>query len=129
MKMRIIKIVLGIIIGIVTLFLVGRIYHFIIIDKVHHAIETFKFTENRYYAVTAVYSGNETMKTEIIMRDNIVKYQKQREGVNEFCEWINFNENKSYYIDLKKQSFEENEFIRTSPYFFFFFLNTILDIY
>lgn len=121
------KIVVGIILIVLILFVISRIYHFIVISRLHNAIDNFKNEENRYYCV--IFENENIIKEEILLKNNILKCNEHKDDANIYCEWKDFNNNQDYSIDLVNKKFTENDFLRDKKSFLKNLPKFILEIY
>ncbi len=74
MKKFLIKISVVSIFVILLIFISLKIYHYVIIHNVYHAIENFKNEKNRYYSVIIVQNRKNLFKEHIFCKNNQVKY-------------------------------------------------------
>lgn len=101
-------IVLEIVVLLVVAIFVGmKIYHFIVIRNVYEAIENFRSESNRYYLATI--KDRSLIKEEIIMKNDVVKWSEQKDGITKYCQWKNFTTNQKYSILLEDKTFKKNE--------------------
>lgn len=96
-----------IILIIMAVFIGKRIYYFTVIRNVYEAIENFRNEDNRYYAVTI--KDSSIVKEEIITKNNIVRWNEQKDGSGVYCQWKNFDNNQKYAIFLEDKTFKEND--------------------
>lgn len=101
-----------IILIIMAVFIGKRIYYFTVIRNVYEAIENFRNEDNRYYAVTMT-ENNVTICGNIVLKNNILKWNEKRDNVNVYCQWKDFNKNQEYAIIFKDKTFTINEFLIT----------------
>lgn len=105
------KIVGIIIIVAVVLYLVSRVYCFVVISKVHKAIEQFRAEENRSYVViTENYNGHQS-KIEILVKDDIVKCNTKNNNGVSYCEWKSLEIEQEYSINLRNKTFRSEELL------------------
>lgn len=76
MKKFLIKISVVSIFVILLIFISLKIYHYVIIHNVYHAIENFTEEENRYYSVVRIKSGETIYQEEIFRNKSQIKYLK-----------------------------------------------------
>ncbi len=103
------KIGIVILVVLVILIIGSRIYHFMVLNEVYQAIENFENENNRYYSV--IIQNTSTLEQEIILKDNIVKWNQKKENIDEYCQWKCFDEDQEYTISLKDKIFWEKEFL------------------
>ena len=101
------KVIIRVILVIIGLLIVSKIYHFIIIHKVHQALENFINEENRYYSVSSINSNKNSTDIKIWKKDNIVKQNWKKDNTDLYCYWKDFKDNQEYLIDLQNKVFEE----------------------
>ena len=102
------KIVISVISVIGILFLVTRIYHFIVINQVYNAMMRFNEESNKYYSVTINDSDKNAISEIAFVKDNITKCCEQKNGTDLYCEWKNFDHKEKYEIDFKTKSFKKS---------------------
>lgn len=95
MKKFLIKVSIVSIFVILLIFVSLKIYHYVIIHNVYHAIENFKNEKNRYYSVMRIQNGKTLFNEQIFCNNNQIKYLV-----------LNANLNK-WYFEIK--SFKSNE--------------------
>ena len=91
----------------IAIFIGRRIYYFTVIKNVYEAIENFRNEDNSYYAVTI--KDSSIIKEEIVTKNNIVKWNEQKDGNGVYCQWKNFDNNQRYAIFLGDKTFKEND--------------------
>lgn len=124
------KIVKIVILVIVILFLISRVYYFVVINKIYGAIRDFQDEKNRYYSVNLIEDSNKnSIKKEILVKDEIVKNNLQRNGIKCTCDFKDFKSNKEYSIDLQNRSFTESELSELQEDLLINLPDVILDIY
>ena len=128
MRRKIIKISLVVAI-VFILFMLSRIYHFIMINKVYDAIENFKKEENRYYSVTIANSKKTSIKEEIWIKDKILKYNERTDEMNIHSFWDDFNSNEKYLIKWENKEFTKKALSRDEQNFLTNLPSIIADIY
>ena len=130
MKKKVRMIVLGIVVLLVVAIFIGmKIYHFIVIRNIYEAIENFRSESNRYY-LTTITSYNEMKKTEeILLKDNIAKWNEQIDNIDEYCKWRDSELNKEYLIYLQSQKFKLNNLLTTQIDFLKNLPDIVLEIY
>lgn len=101
--------ILGIILGVVAiLFLISKIYCFVVFTKVYEAVENFRLEENRYYAVEVIQKENLTHKEEIFLKQNIFKFLELEDDFHLYCEWKDIYTNEQYVMNIdEKKAFQE----------------------
>ena len=102
MKKTVIKICLIITI-VLTLFIMIKIYHFCIINKMYNAIKDFRENKNRYYSVEINLAGEVNRKEEIIYKDNKLKYIILNSSHYLYYEWKNLETNEQYIFNLENK--------------------------
>ena len=123
------KIVIKIILVIAILFLLSRVYYFVIISRAYDAILNFKNETNRYYSVTMINNGQNTIKEEIFIKDNIVKCNEKNDEAILHQEWKDFNNKQEYIIDFRNKTFKEKTLARNEQSFLKNLPRAILDSY
>lgn len=123
------KIVIKIILVIAILFLLSRVYYFVIISRAYDAILNFKNETNRYYSVTMINNGQNTIKEEIFIKDNIVKCNEKKDETILHQEWKDFNNKQEYVIDFRNKTFKEKTLTRNEQSFLKNLPRAILDTY
>ena len=79
-------IIKGIVIAIVVvfviliLFMLSKVYQMVIVSRVFEAVEEFRNEENRGYWVETIINGKMVLKEEIILKQEIVKHVKKKNG-------------------------------------------------
>ncbi len=123
------KIVIKIILVIAILFLLSRVYYFVIISRAYDAILNFKNETNRYYSVTMINNGQNTIKEEIFIKDNIVKCNEKKDETILHQEWKDLNNKQEYVIDFRNKTFKEKTLTRNEQSFLKNLPRAILDSY
>lgn len=98
------KVMLRAVLMIFILVILIKIYHFIIMNQFHNAVENFKNEENRYYSVVCKKDSNLIKETRMFAKEDIIKYIEIKNEVEVYCEWRDLKENEEYSIhfDSKK---------------------------
>lgn len=107
MKKLIVKI--GVIICII--FIIHKVYHFLILNKIHSALESFKAEENSYCSVKILKNNYELLNAEIFKKSDEVKYVKNKDNIGIYYEFKNFNTGKQIIIDVKEKTFVNEDVI------------------
>ncbi len=124
MKKFLIKISVVSIFVILLIFVSLKIYHYVIIHNVYHAIENFKNEKNRYYSVTIKQNGELFCKEEIFCINEQMKYLKINDNSgNLYFEIKNFSTNQQIAWRIKngeksnkiEENIEDNRFITNIP--------------
>ena len=97
------KKILLVLLIIILVFVICKIFNFIVINKVYKSIESFKESDNRFYSVSTLDKG----QCKIILKDRISKYILLNQDGCLTCEYKNQNTNVNYYIVV-----QENEDLR-----------------
>ena len=107
MKKKIIKIVILIL---VLLYLINRIYCFMVVSKVHKAVEKFKNEENRSYVATTKSNGRQ-LKRRILFKNDIVKCITKSNEIDLYCEWIDLKTEQEYRVNLQSKNFKKGRIL------------------
>lgn len=130
MKKKVRMIILGIVVLLVVAIFIGmKIYHFIVIRNVYEAIENFRSESNRYYLVCTTSYNKITRTEEVLLKDNIAKWNEQVDQIDEYCKWRDSKQNKEYLIYLQSQKFKQNNLLTTQTDFLKNLPSIILGIY
>ena len=105
------KIVTRIILVIGILFMLIKIYHFVVMNKVYNAVESFKSERNNYYSVVTTSPNGDITLVEIFRKENIVKYKIHKDDIFTYYKWKDFNDNLEYSIDVSNKTFKEEELL------------------
>lgn len=107
-----IGIIILVVLAICIIVIGSRIYHFVVIKKIYEAIENFKNESNRYYCV--IQQNETTLQQEVILKDNIARWNQKKENVDKYCQWKNFNNGQEYSIILEDKTFWKSNFFKDS---------------
>lgn len=117
MKKFLIKGIVIVIFVVLVIWICFKVYHYVIIHNVYHAIENFISEKNRYYSVITIQNRKILSDEQILYKDNQIKYMMLDENLNIlYGELRNFNENHEM---LRKSEFriESSNFLTNIPNF------------
>lgn len=103
MKKELIRKVLKIMIVILILFVLVKLYHFMIVKHLFDAITEFKNEENRAYFVNTVMSENMVLEEKVFLKQETIKYISKESNVDLIYEWREFRNNEEYFFDVNSK--------------------------
>ncbi len=93
MKKFLIKGIVIVIFVVLVIWICFKVYHYVIIHNVYHAIENFISEKNRYYSVVTIQNGNMLFNEQIFCKDNQIKYLVLNSNLKKwYSELKNFDE-------------------------------------
>ena len=108
----------GIVIVIFVVLFIGtcfKVYHYVVIHNVYHAIENFISEKNRYYSVKIIQNGKMLFNEQIFCKDNQMKYLVLNSNLKKwYFELKNFDENAKELSNLDSR-IEDISFITNIP--------------
>ena len=125
------KLFLKIFVIIFAIFLIHKIYHYVIMNKLYNGIENFKKEENSSYSTILLKDGKEKCSEKVFVKNNIVKYIKNKGEYSSYCEIKDFNKNTSIAFNIKnnQMSMYDGELFIAKDNFMTNFPNLILYAY
>lgn len=111
MKSKRVMKVLIVILAILLIFVLSRLYHFVIMSRVFDAIVAFKNEENRRYFVSTIINTNRILEKEVLVNQKIIKNLSNRNGINLNYEWRNLESNESYSFNVNSKEIYKNDVI------------------
>lgn len=102
-------IIKGIVIAIVVvfviliLFMLSKVYQMVIVSRVFEAVEEFRNEENRGYWVETIINGKMVLKEEIILKQEIVKHVKKKNGSIISYKCKNFDQKEECFVNIKNK--------------------------
>lgn len=116
-----------IVLGILLILGLNQMHNFLIINKVHHALETFQNEENRYCSVL-VMKENTNRKEELFIKNEIVKYCEEKESFN-YLQWRNYSTKQQYDIDVQNKTYNKIDLLGDVPVYLLKTPSAIVKIY
>ena len=99
---------------ILLIFVLSKVYHFMIINHVLEAIQEFKNEENRAYLVDIRMNENIVLQEETLVKQEIVKYTNRKDGLDLNYRWEDFKTNENYFINVNSKSiYADDEVIQS----------------
>lgn len=91
------------------LFVLMKLYHFVIVKNMFDAIDEFRNEENRVYFVNTVMSENVVSRREILLKQDVMKYINRKSDLEVKYEWKNFENDKEYFFDMNNRKVYTND--------------------
>lgn len=109
MKNKIVFRVFTVVLVILILFVLSKVYHFVIMNHLFEAIVKFRSEENRAYLVDVRMSEDIVLQEETLLKQEIVKYVNKKDGRDLNYRWKNFDTNENYFININSKSVYAND--------------------
>ncbi len=103
---RKVLIIMGIIL---LLFVLIKLYHFVIVKNMFDAIDEFRNEENRAYFVNTVIDGDAVLEEKVLLKEDIIKYINRISGSEVRCKYRNFENNQEYSFCSEKKEVYMND--------------------
>lgn len=108
LKNKFVKRISIIILVILSLFMLRKLYHFVIVNKLYEAIEDFREKDNRVYLVTTTMDEEVVMEEKILLKQETVKYTNSKNNRDLNYIWKNFQNNEEYFIDVENKIYTDD---------------------
>lgn len=117
MKKFLIKGIVIVIFVVLVIWICFKVYHYVIIHNVYHAIENFISEKNRYYSVITIQNGNMLFNEQVFCKDNRIKYLVLNSNLKKcYFELKNFDEIDEE-LDKIDSRIESSNFLTNIPNF------------
>ena len=108
LKNKLVKRILIIVLVILELFVLSKVYHFMLVSRLFDAVENFREEENRTYFVMTTMDRELVMEEKILLKEDTVKYVNSKNNRELNYIWKNFQNSKEYFIDVENKVYTDD---------------------
>ena len=105
---RKVLIIMGIIL---LLFVLIKLYHFVIVKNMFDAIDEFRNEENRAYFVNTVIDGDAVLEEKVLLKEEVMKYITSKNDMELSYELRNFETDEEYFINANNRKVYINDIV------------------
>lgn len=109
LKNKLVKRILMIGLVILLLFILSKVYQFVMMSKLFNAIENFRKEENRSYSVKTMLDEDVVFEETTLLKKDIMKYVSKENGLDLNYRWRNFQNNEKYSFNIKNKEVYKND--------------------